>query len=74
MTTSANQPASAPSTGNAGSAAPRQVNTAFWLYIASAAISLIALIVSLATLGSVSGALATAVTIAVISGILYIAA
>ncbi|MDR6612003.1 hypothetical protein [Leifsonia sp. 1010] len=36
---------------------PQQVNTAFWLYIAGAALSLISLIVSLATIGSLKEAI-----------------
>ncbi|MCU1584990.1 MAG: hypothetical protein JWM49_1546 [Microbacteriaceae bacterium] len=37
---------------NAAPAAPQQVTTAFWLYIATAAISLVSLIVGLVTIGS----------------------
>ncbi|MFF9563779.1 hypothetical protein ACF1AJ_10565 [Leifsonia sp. NPDC014704] len=36
---------------------PQQVNTAFWLYIVGAALSLISLIVSLATVGSLKEAI-----------------
>lgn len=73
---------------------PQQVNIAFWLYIVGAALSLISLIVSLVTIGSLkdtlqrqlaaqgqqisdsalSGAVAVSVTIAIVFGILYIAA
>ena len=73
---------------------PQQVNAAFWLYIAGAVLSLIALIISIATIGSLkdslqqqastngqqlsdsaaSAAIGISVTIAVVFGILYIAA
>jgi hypothetical protein len=79
-----------PPTGGATVVPPR-VNAAFWLYIAGAVLSLIALIVSVATIGSVtaslqqqnggrlsgsaaSAAVGAGVTIAVVFGILYIAA
>ncbi|NUU06826.1 hypothetical protein [Leifsonia sp. C5G2] len=73
---------------------PQQVNIAFWLYIVGAALSLISLIVSLVTIGSlkdtlqrqlaaqgqqvsdtaVNGLVTVSVTIAIVFGILYIAA
>ncbi|MDN4598194.1 hypothetical protein [Leifsonia virtsii] len=73
---------------------PQQVNIAFWLYIVGAALSLISLIVSLVTIGSLkdtlqrqlaaqgqqlsdsalNATLAVSVTIAIVFGILYIAA
>jgi len=51
---SVQEPSSYPSSntsapGGAQTAVPQRVNTAFWLYIAAAALSLIALIVSLST-------------------------
>jgi K+-sensing histidine kinase KdpD len=77
--------------GSTAPAAPKQVTTAFWLYILSAVISLVALIVGIAALGSVterqlaaqgtplsgsalSAAIAAGIAIAVVTGILYIAA
>lgn len=83
--------ASAQSTPAGGNAviAPKQVNTAFWLYIASAAVSLVLLIIALATVGSMttqlqqsgqlsgsaaSAAVGISVTFSVIFGILFIAA
>ncbi|GAA2055588.1 MULTISPECIES: hypothetical protein [Leifsonia] len=41
--------------GGAPVAPPQQVNIAFWLYIVGAALSLISLIISLATIGSLKG-------------------
>lgn len=43
---------SGPAGGNTPVAPPQQVNIAFWLYIVGAALSLISLIVSLVTIGS----------------------
>lgn len=77
-----------PAGGNAA-AAPKQVNAAFWLYIACAVLSLVGMIIVLASMGSmtsrlqqsgqVSGSTASAavgigVTLNVIFGILFIAA
>lgn len=48
------------STAGAGGSAgvvPKQVNAAFWLYIASAVLSLIALIIGVATVGSLKSAI-----------------
>lgn len=66
---------------------PKRVNTAFWLYIASAALSLVLLIIALATVGTVTAqvqqstggklsgaAVGASITVSVIFGILYIAA
>ncbi len=76
--------------GGSTVAPPPQVNAAFWLYIAGAALSLVALIISLATVGSLkstlmqqqsglsdsaaNAAIGISVTLAVVFGILYIAA
>ncbi|MEY9951005.1 hypothetical protein [Leifsonia sp. EB34] len=75
--------------GGAAATAPKQVNTAFWLYIACAVLSLVGMIIVLASMGSmttrlqqsgqVSGGTASAavgigVTLNVIFGILFIAA
>lgn len=75
--------------GSSPAAVPAQVNAAFWLYIAGAALSLVALIIALATIGPVtaqlqrngtlsgsaaSAAVGVSVTISVVFGILYIAA
>ena len=73
-------------TGGAA-AAPKQVNTAFWLYIANAALSLVLLIIALASVGTVTAqvqqstggklsgaAVGASITVSVIFGILYIAA
>jgi ABC-type Fe3+ transport system permease subunit len=92
------EPADVSGTTAAGGArsglVPPQVNAAFWLYIVGAALSLVALIISIATIGSLkdtlqqqssangqqlsdsaaSAAIGVSVTIAVIFGILYIAA
>lgn len=86
---------SSPAPGAAGPVTPpQQVNIAFWLYIVGAALSLISLIVSLATIGSLKddlqrqlaaqgqqisdGALnatvTASITVAIVFGILYIAA
>lgn len=88
-TPQADVPGAAPrttATGGAG-AAPKQVNTAFWLYIASAAVSLVLLIIAVSTAGTVAAqvqqstggklsgaAVGASITISVIFGILYIAA
>lgn len=85
---------SSPAGSGAPVAPPQQVNIAFWLYIVGAALSLIALIVSLATVGSLkddvqkqlanqgqqisdatlNATVGVSVTLAVVFGILYIAA
>jgi hypothetical protein len=48
----------APVGGGAAVVAPRQVVTAFWLYVAAAALSLVSLFVSLATFGGTRDAVA----------------
>lgn len=88
-TPQADVPGAAPRTTATGGAgvAPKQVNTAFWLYIASAAVSLVLLIIAVATAGTVAAqvqqstggklsgaAVGASITISVIFGILYIAA
>lgn len=85
----ADVPGAAPRTTATGGAvaAPKQVNTAFWLYIASAALSLVLLIIALASVGTVTAqvqqstggklsgaAVGASITVSVIFGILYIAA
>ena len=89
-TESAGVSGTAAGAGGSTVAPPPQVNTAFWLYIAGAALSLVALIISLATVGSLkstlmqqqsglsdsaaNAAIGISVTLAVVFGILYIAA
>ena len=89
-TESAGVSGTAAGAGGSTVAPPPQVNAAFWLYIAGAALSLVALIISLATVGSLkstlmqqqsglsdsaaNAAIGISVTLAVVFGILYIAA